>query len=103
MIAMHDCRTVLGEREAYQFAHIGHRMDGRAEVVVQVTPYDYQAKPRYLSFRRDPGAEWQSLVGSRRVLADAIQAAQSENRIVGMDSPELTALLAMTEARNGAV
>lgn len=103
MIVMNDCRTVLGERAAYQFAHIGHRMNGRAEVVVQVTPYDHHLRPHYLSCRRAPGAGWQVLAGERAVLVDAIRAAEQETRPAVTTSPELVELLAMAEGvRDGA-
>lgn len=95
MIPLPACRTVLGEYAAYQLAHVGHRMTGRAEAVVLVTPYDH--RPTYLSFRRDPGQAWQALAGERAVLDDAVQAAGRETRIVGMSSAELAALLDMAE------
>lgn len=98
MIPLHASRIVLGEFAAYQLAHIGHRMTGRAEAVALVTPYDHTHRPTYLSFRHDPGQPWQALAGERAVLADAIHAAGWETRIVGMSSVELAALLEMAEA-----
>ncbi|GAA3078202.1 hypothetical protein [Streptosporangium carneum] len=98
MIPLPACRTVLGEYAAYQLAHVGHRVTGQAEAVALVTPYDHAHRPTYLTFRRDPGKAWQALAGERAVLTDAIHAAGSETRIVGMGSDELAALLTMAEA-----
>ncbi|MEV7908361.1 hypothetical protein [Streptomyces anulatus] len=97
MIPLPACRTVLGEYAAYQLAHTGHRMTGQAEAVALVTPYDHAHRPTYLTFRHDPGQPWQALAGERAVLADAIEAAEHETRVVGMSAPELAVLLDMAE------
>ncbi|MEV8635202.1 hypothetical protein AB0395_26445 [Streptosporangium sp. NPDC051023] len=98
MILLPACRTVLGEYAAYQLAHIGPRLNGQAEAVALVTPYNHSHRPTYTVFRRDPGKEWQALAGEHFVLADAIEAAKHETRVVGMGSAELAALLTMAEA-----
>lgn len=90
------CRTVFGDREAYEVEFVGHRPGGDVDAVVSVTPYDSSARTTYLPFRRS-GRNWRPLAGLSHVLDDAIGMAARSPRFAGWDSDELAAVLATTD------
>lgn len=90
------CRTVFGDREAYQVEFVGHRPGGDLDAVVSVTPYDDPGHITYLPFRRS-GRTWRPLAGLTHVLDDAIRIAERSTRYAGWDRPELAAVLATTD------